>query len=167
MAASSQRGFTLFELLVTMTVAVALFAVALPSFNELISDRRLRLVAESLAESLQLVRSEAINSGYPASLLLAASGEVGSQWVGAEVVRCSAQRCLQWRAAADITVSRQDLASGQVEFDRDGRPLDDSGAAVCLAVGYPDIERVSYSVALRPSGSPQLLRLPSGQLACQ
>ncbi len=167
MGRTAQRGFTLLELLVTMAAAVVLLAVALPAFNDLIGDRRLRLAAQSLADSLQLVRSEAVNSGYPSTLLIASSGELGQRWLARGEGGCATLRCLHWRAAADMVVSRADAVTQAVEFDRDGRPQQDSDRVVCLTVGDRLPAKPAYTVWLRPSGSVQLAAIPLGELACQ
>jgi len=167
MARAAQRGFTLFELLVSMAVAVVLLAVVLPSFNDWIGDRRLRLAAQSLADSLQLVRSEAVSSGHPSTLLVATSGELGQHWVARGEGSCTTLRCLHWRAAADIAVSRVDAVKQAVEFDRDGQPQQDSSRAVCLTVNDRLAAKPGYAVWLRPTGSAQLAAIPAGELACQ
>ena len=53
-------GFTLIELMVTVTV-VALFAsLAAPSFRQLVATQRVRTAASAITESLLVARSEAV-----------------------------------------------------------------------------------------------------------
>ncbi len=56
-------GFTLMELLITITIAAILAAVAAPSFARLIRDTRLTTSANNLVSVLNLARSEAAKRG--------------------------------------------------------------------------------------------------------
>ena len=56
-------GFTLIELMVTVSVLGVLLAIALPSFQPLIERWRVRQVESHLESSLQFARSEAIKRG--------------------------------------------------------------------------------------------------------
>jgi len=57
------RGFTLIELMVTISVLAVLAAVALPNFNDLIQRWRIMQAAELLQSTLYLARSEAMKRG--------------------------------------------------------------------------------------------------------
>ncbi|TQV76829.1 prepilin-type N-terminal cleavage/methylation domain-containing protein [Aliikangiella marina] len=60
---SKQQGFTLSELLLTVTIAAILLGVALPSFNNLIAESKLTSTTNALIGALNLARSEAIEAG--------------------------------------------------------------------------------------------------------
>ena len=53
-------GFTMIELLITITVVGILTALALPAFNKLIRNNCMTTTANSLVTSLQLAKSEAV-----------------------------------------------------------------------------------------------------------
>ena len=57
---ASQRGFTLIELKVTVTVAAILISVAIPFFRDVIISSRLNTVSLEIADALALARSESI-----------------------------------------------------------------------------------------------------------
>ncbi len=57
------RGFTLLELLVSISIAAILMTVGVPSFNSFIRDSTLRSETNTLSSSLSLSRSEAIRRG--------------------------------------------------------------------------------------------------------
>lgn len=54
------RGFTLIELMITLTVAVILIAIAIPSFNYLTVSSKLTTVSNGLVTALNTARMEAI-----------------------------------------------------------------------------------------------------------
>lgn len=56
-------GFTLVELLVTLTMAVILLAVGVPSFRTVIQNNRLTSGTNDLVSALNLARSEAVTRG--------------------------------------------------------------------------------------------------------
>jgi type IV fimbrial biogenesis protein FimT len=59
------RGFTLIELMVSLTVAGILFAIAIPAFNSFLQNDRDTGQANSLVESLSYARSEAVKRASP------------------------------------------------------------------------------------------------------
>jgi len=65
-----QRGFTLIELVVTMTVLALLLLAAVPSLGRWLDNTRIRNVTESLQGGLQLARSEAIRRNQNISFWL-------------------------------------------------------------------------------------------------
>ena len=54
------RGFTMIEILITLTVAAILAALAIPSFTEIIRNTRLTTASTLLTSDLNLGRGEAI-----------------------------------------------------------------------------------------------------------
>lgn len=58
--ASRGRGFTLIELMVTITVSVILMSVAVPSFSSFVLVQRVKATSYDVASALILARSEAI-----------------------------------------------------------------------------------------------------------
>lgn len=61
-------GFTLVELLITMTIVGILLSIALPSFQSFILSNRLTTQANTLIGAINLTRSEAIKRGITMSL---------------------------------------------------------------------------------------------------
>jgi type IV fimbrial biogenesis protein FimT len=54
------QGFTLVEMMVTISILSIMLAVAVPSFTEFIANQRVRATASDLHSALLLARSEAI-----------------------------------------------------------------------------------------------------------
>ena len=55
-----QRGFTLIEVMMAVTIAAILMAIAVPSFQNMIARNRMATVTNDLLAAVQTVRSEAI-----------------------------------------------------------------------------------------------------------
>lgn len=63
-------GFTLLELIVTISIAALLAAAAIPAFGTWISNAKVRSVAESLQNSLRLAQTEALSRGQQIVVVL-------------------------------------------------------------------------------------------------
>ncbi len=73
-----QRGFTFLELMITLTVAGILSALAFPSFVTMTKNNRLTTQANDFILALNLTRSEAVKRGTPATIT--ASGSWTNGW---------------------------------------------------------------------------------------
>jgi type IV fimbrial biogenesis protein FimT len=69
-------GFTLLELMITLSVLLILASLSLPAMQEMLERNRLKGAAQALAEDLQWVRGEAIRRNRDLHLLFNA----GSPW---------------------------------------------------------------------------------------
>lgn len=76
---NQQRGFTMVELAVVMSVIAILTTIALPSFMAMIGNAQIRTVGESFRNGLQLTRAEAVKRNQQVRFKLNAdnSWEVG------------------------------------------------------------------------------------------
>lgn len=57
------RGFTLIELMITLSILAILIAIAAPSFRDTIQNSRTLTIANDLTTALQFARSEAVKRG--------------------------------------------------------------------------------------------------------
>jgi type IV fimbrial biogenesis protein FimT len=64
----STSGVTLVELLVTLSIAVILLAVAVPSYKALVLNGRRTALANELVLALTFTKSEAVKRGVPVTL---------------------------------------------------------------------------------------------------
>ncbi|MEJ8835733.1 GspH/FimT family pseudopilin [Ramlibacter sp. AN1133] len=78
------RGFTLVEVLVTVSVLGVLLAVGVPSFAELLDDLRLQTVSNDVLQQLMLARSEAIKRNARVVVCKSADGEACAETGGWE-----------------------------------------------------------------------------------
>ena len=71
-------GFTLVELMVTVTVSVILIAIAAPSFGTLLLKRSAQVAADNLVSDLRFARSAAIKLSRTVSVCSATTSTVCS-----------------------------------------------------------------------------------------
>jgi len=67
-------GFTLIELIITLTILGILVGLAVPSFNDAALSSKLTGFSNSLVASAQLARSEAIKRNAPVTLCASSNG---------------------------------------------------------------------------------------------
>jgi type IV fimbrial biogenesis protein FimT len=77
---SSARGFTLIELMVTMTVLAILLSIAAPSFARLMAANRLTTETNELIGSLNLARGEAVRRAQPVSIAASSAANYAIGW---------------------------------------------------------------------------------------
>ena len=79
--ARPSAGFTLIELLVSIAVLGIVLALAVPSFDGVVARSKMRAVANDLAASAYLARSEAIKRNVQVSLCSSSDGtSCGGNW---------------------------------------------------------------------------------------
>lgn len=61
-------GFTLLELIVTISIAGILMAMAIPSFSDMMRNNRLTTYANQMVTSLNIARSEAVKRGVQVTI---------------------------------------------------------------------------------------------------
>jgi type IV fimbrial biogenesis protein FimT len=76
------KGTTLIELMVTITIATILISIAIPSFRDLIIRNRLSAATNDLVAGINYARAEAIKRGISMTLCKSSSGTAcdGAEW---------------------------------------------------------------------------------------
>jgi len=132
-------GVTLIELMVTLVIGAVMLTIAVPGFQAFIRNTHVRTVANELAATFNLARSEAIKRGWPVTV-------------------CKSGNVLATSLACSTSASWGNGWLTFVDLDQDGVvDADDTP----LRVGKPDTTRVSISgdanytsyVTYLPSGS--------------
>jgi type IV fimbrial biogenesis protein FimT len=67
---SGQRGFSLIELVIAITIVALLLLVAVPALQSWVSDARVRTAAESFQNAVRLAQAEAIKRSRTAVVML-------------------------------------------------------------------------------------------------
>lgn len=86
MLSRHNRGVTLIELMIGMTIISCLLLVGMPSFTNWIQDLQIRSAAEAIQSGLLLARSEAIRRNRPVQMTLADAGGLVEWRIGCVAV---------------------------------------------------------------------------------
>lgn len=104
-----ERGFTMMELLVAVSIAAVLFAIGVPMYRNASLGARLSAAANNLLASVQLARSEAIKRNVQVTLCTSSDGATcaaGGGWEQGWIV-------VDTVADPDVVIQRQqNLPSG-------------------------------------------------------
>lgn len=145
----SQKGFTLIELMVTVTILSIVLSVAVPSFTSFFNMVKDNRVMSDLRTAMSVARSEAIKSGSVVSVCAANSGATAcaasnkTAWESGWLVSDSAGVVLKvWAdVPADYSITGVDLvefkASGETEAgtSQNFQITSPNNESFCLTVG--------------------------------
>jgi type IV fimbrial biogenesis protein FimT len=120
-----QRGFTLIELMVTLTVLGVVLSLGIPSFGKLIAANRITTQTNEFIGALNLARSEAVRRGYAVSIRSNAGSGINF--------------ATGWKVFTDGTTTDGSPASPATETD--GKVIRESGALS----GNASVKRVTRS----------------------
>lgn len=81
---TGSKGFSLIELMVTLTIAVILLGIAVPNFRTLIQNQQMTATVNDFFAAVNLTRSEAIQRGRRVDLVPADAD--GSDWTKGWIV---------------------------------------------------------------------------------
>jgi type IV fimbrial biogenesis protein FimT len=136
------RGFTLIEFIITVSLAALLLGLGIPGFHKLIVAQRLRAASFNLVSDLVLARSEALKRRTTVQLLPSATG-----WAGGWSVQ-SGTSTLARRDQPGVDVT---TAPAQITFDTDGRVLTSDAV---VRIGFSALTG-KRCISLDPSGRPK------------
>lgn len=91
----SSRGFSLLELLMTVTLAALVLTLGLPSFGNLVADKRLRAETDALFHAVHLARKASIVRRRVVSLCPSSDGrscDGGTDWSRGWILFADADR---------------------------------------------------------------------------
>jgi type IV fimbrial biogenesis protein FimT len=147
-----QRGFTMTELVVTVTVAAILATVAVPSFNGIIASQRARTLSSALYATLAKARSAALTLNANVTLQPKAGGW-GNGW---QILDANNNVLDDYTAPAGATIA----GPAAVTYRSSGRlPV---GAAPVFQISTMSGATVNYQcVSVSLSGHPYMAATPT------
>jgi type IV fimbrial biogenesis protein FimT len=142
-----ERGFTLTELIVTVSVAAILATIAVPSFNGIIANQRAKTLASALYATLAKTRSEALTLNGSVTLQPKAGG-----WAsGWQILDPNNNVLDDYSAAAGMTIA----GPAAVTYRPSGRLP--AGAAPMFQISTASGSTVNYQcVSVDLSGRPYM-----------
>ncbi len=159
------QGVTLVELMVTIAIMAILLMVAVPGFQQIMLNSRLRSYANDFAASATLARSEALKRNHVVKLCASANGtscaavEWESGWIVIDDV-----------LDPDVVIAAHpSLAAGyaltetggdkSIEFKASGAGSDSAVLTLCRASPVGNEERV---ITLAPTGRSTIAKTTAG-----
>ncbi len=112
----SNRGFSLIELIVTLTIAAILLGISVPSLIGFVRSNRLASVTNTFISDINLARSEALKRGIRAGVCQSggATGCTGSgTWNTGWVVFADLDDSKAW-TASDVVLLKRDAISPEM-----------------------------------------------------
>lgn len=114
-------GFTLVELLTTITILGVLLAIGVPSFQKLTLNQGVKSAAFDLFSALQYARSEAIKRPGETVTLKSGAASNGAWSTGWRLEDGAGTILKSWTVASSISVAdKNSTALTQVSFAKDG-----------------------------------------------
>ena len=115
---SYERGFTLIELMITLSVFAVLIVLALPSFNQWIANTKIHSTTESVLAGFQLARTEAVRLNRGVRMTLNAD----TSWSVTEVISgIVVQTRPSAEGSANTAMTVTPVAATTVDFNGLGR----------------------------------------------
>ncbi len=156
-----QNGFSLIELMVTITVFAVLVSVALPAFEESMAVARVKSTAEVFNRGLQLARSEAIKQNSRVYFSYSTTGwEVGCVTAS---VDCPIQSKPATEGSRLVNITATPADANKVTFTSLGRLYVDSAGVLNNPDGTAEFEQLRFSSVSTTSLFDVLIR-SSGQV---
>ena len=167
------RGFTLIELMVTVSIAAILMAVAVPSFTSFRRNSELTSVANKVVGSINAARGEAMKRGMSSFMVPLDNGAIwNAGWVAfvdktrTQIYNPAAEGniAIQQTVPSGITVTGNGTATGTnpyIMFDASGFSRTKSGGFGALAFS---VKRNDVTAAEQPEQSRFIIISSTGRV---
>lgn len=113
-------GFTLIELIVTMTILVIVLTIAAPSFRSLILSQRIKTTSYELFSALNYARSEAVKRNDNVTVRAGATSD-GAWGTGWRVEDSSNNVLRTWSALSNLTLTENGSNATTLTYGINGR----------------------------------------------
>lgn len=147
-------GFTLIELMITVTVLVVLIGIGFPSFSAMLRSSRIAASSNDFIASVSLARSEAIKNNIAAVICASDTGTAcGANWNNGWMVfsdvnnngtyEAGIDNLLRFSAGSPTTISMTTAAGGTMAFNSRGvytgvaPPATFTMKPIDCPIGYP------------------------------
>ena len=158
------KGFTLLELMVTVSIMAIIAGIAVPSYRSLIEGNLLRTNSQTFYASLVLARSEAVKNNQPVALCKSTnqtSCATSGTWDGGWLVYLDANSnssfdsgevLLHTHAAVNgSTLRATDASLHQLVYQADGTQRVAVSFNVCITSDTSRASKISIGLTGRPS----------------
>lgn len=142
-------GFGLIELMVAIAIMTVLATLALPSYRTWMQDTRIRTVAESVQNGLQIARAEAVKRNATINFSVTAD----TAWsIGCVTITADCPEIIQSRSANDGSSSTISVDGGSVDFNN----LGTASAPMTFNIASSEADTRSLRVTLGPGGDTKM-----------
>ena len=119
----SQRGVTLIELAITLTIVAIALVLGLPSFTTWMNNQRIKNAAQTIQEGMQLARMEAVRRNTKVFVTIGtdASWRVGCSTVSGTVCPATISTRNVTQSGSNAQITATNLTGDKIEFDGSGR----------------------------------------------
>jgi len=113
----TQKGVTLIELMIGISIMAILIAIGLPSFRSMIQNSQIRTATESIQNGLQLARAEAVRRNEQVNFILG----TGTSWTVSTVAGTTIQSRPSSEGSVNVTVTVTPAGATTATFNALGR----------------------------------------------
>lgn len=145
--ASQERGFTLLEMMVTLSILLILMVVGVPAMSDLIRDQRVKTGVNEVFIALAYARSEAIKRN--ASVVVTST--TAGNWKDGWTITSGTTTLRSQTALTGVSITGPD----SVTYNREGR-LSDATAPTIVVSSSQSTTITARCVRLDLSGRPNI-----------
>jgi type IV fimbrial biogenesis protein FimT len=148
--AGLHRGFTLIELMITLSILTVLLLLAAPSYREYTANQRVKSLSNDLLVSLRFARNEAVKRNASVSVVADDAG-----WAAGWSIQDGDGSVIRnKKAAASIWSVAEASNIATITFDREGRSAVAAVFSVCDSAASALVKK--RLVSLSASGVPRV-----------
>jgi type IV fimbrial biogenesis protein FimT len=117
------RGFTLIELMVTLTILAVLVGIGVPSFRTFVENQKVKTGSFELMTAVMMARSEAIKRNATVTLTPTAGDAWASGWsVLLGTTKLHSQTMMDAVTITQMDADKAEIAPTAISFGPSGRP---------------------------------------------
>jgi len=116
----SQQGFTLTELMVTLSVLAIGLVIAVPSYSLMVATQRVRNVSAELVTAVMMARSEAVKQNTTATVSTTSTWTSG--WTVSAVTSTATTTIRTFGPYSGVSLTTSPSGTNTLSIGNDGRP---------------------------------------------